>query len=254
MSSPIDRNPITALRTAIMFLTRFPVGGNKGHGETPLSSVAWAFPLVGAIVGFCGALVFYLGDYLGLPVLLSAVAAVAVMYAVTGGLHEDGLSDVADGFGGGHSREQKLTIMRDSRVGTYGVAAMIFSILARTAAVASLEEPAAVAAALLAAGALSRWGMVPVMAMLPAARNEGLSAAAGRTSGAQIAGSSAVAFLVTWLAIGFGAAVIVAILGFAAMLLMASIAKKQIGGQTGDVLGATAQIVEITALVAISAR
>ena len=79
-----------------------------------------------------------------------------MLYVVTGGLHEDGLADVADGFGGGASQERKLAIMRDNRIGTYGVAAMVFSILLRILAIVSIAGAASVAMALLAAGALSR--------------------------------------------------------------------------------------------------
>jgi adenosylcobinamide-GDP ribazoletransferase len=254
VSSQIEHNPVTALSTATMFLTRFPVGGNNSHDGIALSATLWVFPVVGVLVGLFGAFAYYIGDVVGLPSAVSAIVAVAAMYVATGGLHEDGLADCADGFGGGSSRERKLAIMRDSRVGTYGVAAMIFSILARIAILVSLGDPATVCAALVASAALSRGAMGPVMAMLPAARDDGLSAAAGRPHMGQTLVGGAIAFVVAWFALGFGMALLAFLVSVVAMLLVAALARKQISGQTGDVLGAAAQVVEIVALAAISVR
>ena len=237
-----------------MFLTRFPVGSNKSHDSTALSATVWVFPMVGVLVGLCGAFAYYLLDVVGLPSTLSAIAAVAAMYAATGGLHEDGLADCADGFGGGSSRERKLAIMRDSQVGSYGAAAMIFSILARVAILGSLSDSATVCAALVASAALSRGAMGPVMAMLPAARNDGLSAAAGRPDIGQTLVGGSIAFGIAWFSLGFGVALVALMVSVVAMLLVAALARKQIGGQTGDVIGAAAQVVEVVALAAISAR
>ena len=122
MSSEIEWDPGTALRIAATFLTRVPLGGSH-TAPTPLSATVWVFPVVGAAVGLVGGLIFTACDWVGAPVWISAIAAISAMYALTGGLHEDGLADVADGFGGGNSRDRKLAIMRDSRIGTYGVSA-----------------------------------------------------------------------------------------------------------------------------------
>jgi adenosylcobinamide-GDP ribazoletransferase len=96
---------------------------------------------VGALVGACGALAYWGAAAVGLPPFVAGVLAVAATLLVTGALHEDGLADTADGFGAGVTRERKLEIMRDSRIGTYGVAALVLSILLRAGAVASLVEP-----------------------------------------------------------------------------------------------------------------
>jgi len=254
VSSQIERNPVTALRVATIFLTRFPVDGNKSHDDIALSATLWVFPVVGVLVGLCGALAYYLVDAVGLPPALSAIAAVAAMYVATGGLHEDGLADCADGFGGGSSRERKLAIMRDSRVGSYGVGAMVFSILARVTILGSLGDSATVCSALVASTALSRGAMGPVMAMLPAAREDGLSAAAGRPNMGQTLVGGSIAFVLAWSVLGFEVALLALLVSVVAMLLVAALARKQISGQTGDVLGAAAQVVEIVALAAISAR
>ena len=100
-------------------------------------------------------------------------------FLVTGALHEDGLADTADGFGGGDTRERKLEIMRDSRIGTYGVCALIVSLLVRADAIASLTDPVLVAPALIAAHAGARAVMPLVMFLLPAARTDGLRSRRG---------------------------------------------------------------------------
>ena len=115
-----------------------------------------------------------------LPPLPAAALAVAATVAVTGALHEDGLADVADGFGGGATRERKLEIMRDSRIGTYGVCALILSFILRISALTNLGDPALVTAVLVAAHAAARAPIPAFMRLVPAARTDGLSADAGR--------------------------------------------------------------------------
>ena len=123
-----DRGLITELGTGLAFLTRLPVRCALG-GEGSLARAAWAFPIVGALVGAFGALAFWGAALVGLHPFVAGVLAVAATLLVTGALHEDGLADTADGFGAGGSRERKLEIMRDSRIGTYGVVALVLSSL-----------------------------------------------------------------------------------------------------------------------------
>lgn len=253
VSSEIEWNPGTALRVAATFLTRIPLGGFHTP-STPLSATVWCFPIVGAVVGLFGALVFTAFDWLGTSVWISAAAAISATYLLTGGLHEDGLADVADGFGGGASLERKLAIMRDSRIGSYGVSALVLSILARVAALASLADAGSAVPGLIVAGAISRCAIGPVMALLPHARSDGLSALAGRPRSSHAWIGIAVAFAIGW---GFAGisdvffAMSAAAVGVAAI---AMIAKRQIGGQTGDVLGAVAQVAEVAVLVTLSVR
>ncbi len=253
MSSEIEWNPGTALRIAATFLTRVPLGGFH-TASTPLSATVWVFPVVGALVGLVGGLMFTAFDWAGAPVWISAIAAISAMYALTGGLHEDGLADVADGFGGGISRDRKLAIMRDSRIGTYGVSALIFSIGFRVAALTSIAESGFTVFALILAGAISRSAIGPVMALLPQARLDGLSAVAGQPRSSQAWLGVAIAFAIAW---GFAelSDVLVAICVTAVVVTaVATIAKRQIGGQTGDVLGAVAQVAEVAVFVTLSAR
>lgn len=227
-----------------MLLTRLPVGWVIGARPFPEAErCVWAYPLVGALVGALGWAVFALCRAMAMPPLLAAVWTVAAMVLVTGGLHEDGLSDVADGFGGGRTRERKLAIMRDSRVGSYGVLALVLAVAVRVVAIASMPF---VGPALIAAGALSRAAMVGP-ALLPAARADGLGAALvvgwrAVLAGAVLGGAIGVAALPGWLGVG---AILVAC-GAAAGV--AGLARGQIGGFTGDVLGGCAVVTECAVL------
>ena len=198
LSTEIERNPVTAFQIAASFLTRFPMGHGGRHYHRPLAASVWIFAIVGALVGFCGALIFCAGTWIGFPVWLTALASVAGMYFFTGGLHEDGLADVADGFWGGSNKEQKLRIMRDSRVGSYGVTALTFSVFARTAVLASLPSASIAAVAMIAAGALSRGAIGIPMVALPTARVDGLSVSAGKPGYMHALSGLGVAFLIVW--------------------------------------------------------
>jgi adenosylcobinamide-GDP ribazoletransferase len=244
---------VNDLKIALIFLTRLPLTHQQPIGKGQLSQALWAVPIVGAGVGLLGAGVYGLTQALHVPPLPAATLAVAATVLVTGGLHEDGLADVADGFGGGATRERKLEIMRDSRIGTYGVCALILSFMLRVAALTNLDDPAVVAAVLVAAHAAARAPIAAFMRLVPAARPDGMSADAGRPPKA----SAAVAVLLglTSLAIGLGfaAGVAAVVLLCAAFGFMAWLCKRQIGGQTGDVLGALEQMAEIAVLLVAAA-
>lgn len=218
-----------------------------------------ALPLAGAAIGGVGALALALSRALGLSPLIAAALGIAALVLVTGGLHEDGLADVADGFGGGATRERKLEIMRDSRLGSYGGLALGLSLLLRVFALAALAERSSLlaAAAMIATGAVSRTvGLAPLLMLAPA-RPGGLGAAMPLPSSRALAQGAALAALLSCAPALFGAArgqIVVADLaaGLAAMLV-ARLAERQIGGYTGDVLGAAQQVAEIAALLALSA-
>src|SRR6202167_740172 len=132
------------LRASILFLTRLQYGPTLPVGGAAIARAAWAFPIAGVLVGLVGAVVYLFAHRLGLPSWPAAALSVAATMAVTGCLHEDGLADTADGFGGGQTQELKLDIMRDSRIGTYGVCALVLSILLRVSTLASLADTALV--------------------------------------------------------------------------------------------------------------
>ena len=232
-------------KAALQFLTRLPVRAGAAPPDHALAASAPAFPLIGALVGALGGLAFALAGWLGLPPALAAVLAVAAQVLLTGALHEDGLADLADGCGGGRTRADKLAIMRDPRLGTFGALALILALLARTAALAALAEPALVAAALIAAGAASRAGLPALMATLAPARDDGLAAGAGRPHPLRVAAGIAIAALLAFIALAPGTAALGLVAAAGALLLIGGLARRQIGGHTGDVLGAAQQLAEI---------
>jgi adenosylcobinamide-GDP ribazoletransferase len=238
------RETIDEGKVALQFLTRLPLPGGVPWREGALAASVPLFPLIGALVGALGALAFALASWLGLPPLLAAVLAVAAQVLATGGLHEDGLADVADGLGGGRSRAEKLAIMRDPRLGSFGVLALLLVTLARIATLAALAEPGLVASALLAAGAVSRAALPVLMTALPAARADGLAAAAGRPHPWRTGAAGAIAVLVALLLLPAAAALLGVLTALVALLVLALLARRQLGGQTGDVLGAAQQLCE----------
>jgi adenosylcobinamide-GDP ribazoletransferase len=244
---------ITDLKTGLAFLTRLPLVNSVPAKGAYIGRAAWTFPLVGVLIGAFAALVYWLADEAGLPPLVSAVLAVAAALIVTGALHEDGLADTVDGFGGGTTKAQKLKIMRDSRIGTYGVLVLAVSLMLKASAIASLADPVLVAAALIAAHTSARAILPLFMRLVPPARKDGLSAKAGRPPLASVIIAGLLGLIALGLALGpIGALIALALLAAVAGF-MAWLSMRQIGGQTGDVLGALEQMGEILILLAASA-
>ena len=233
---------------ATAFFTRIPVAAPAGHVER-LAAAAWAFPLVGAGIGGIAAFAFLLVQLLGLGDWPAAVLAVLAGMALTGALHEDGLADTADGLIGGHDRDQRLAIMRDSRHGTFGVVAIVFSVMLRAAALARVGEAIHAGLALIAAHAGSRAILPFAMRMMAPTRADGLGAAAGRPST-----PLAIGLPITLAALGPGRGLIAFVLAGAAMSALGVLAHRRIGGYTGDVLGAFQQIGEIVMLLTAAAK
>src|SRR5258708_7470910 len=173
------RQGAAELNIWVIFLTRMPLAAPTAILKGDVSRALWAAPAVGSAVGAVGAAVYWLVHLLHVPDLPAAALAIAATVAATGALHEDGLADVADGFGGGATRERKLEIMRDSRIGTYGVCALVLSFMLRVGVLASLGRPALMATALIAAHAMARAPMPAFMRLVPPARADGMSAQAG---------------------------------------------------------------------------
>jgi len=246
------RARLAELAAAFTLMTRFPVHRLPLAIAPNPASAVWAYPLVGALVGAIGSGAYWLASSLNCPPALAAPWTLAVLILVTGALHEDGLADFADGLGGS-TKGQSLAIMRDHRIGSYGVIALILSLAIRIIAIAVIAETAAVAAALIAAGAAGRRAAGLVMAALPAARADGLSASVGRPSGALAAAALGIAFVVSWLLLPFGTALIAVITAAAAAVTIGAIASARLGGQTGDVLGAAVVLAECLALTALAA-
>lgn len=243
------------LRENLSFFTRLPVAAS--HGVPDFARIAWAAPLAGAVVGALGSLAFLVGQWLDLPTLVSAVLAVGTEILVTGALHEDGLADIADGFGGGATRERKLEILRDSRLGTYGVLALIFSSMLRVFALLSLSRAAGsfACAGLVLAAAAARAGALAPLVFLDPARRDGAGASAGRLPTVALRSAATTTLLLAaalgllWL--GLVRALFACVIAAAANFLVLRLADRHIGGQTGDVAGAAALVTEVTALIAL---
>jgi adenosylcobinamide-GDP ribazoletransferase len=256
----MDRNDIPApafrpafgdLRIALGLLTRLPLPHPpfKADDPRPAAHAAWAYPLVGIAVAACSAAGAGAALWLGLPAGVAALFAVLAGIFCTGALHEDGLADCADGFWGGWTRARRLEIMKDSQIGTYGAIALIAAIGLRWVAITGLISAGSFVAALIGAAVMSRAAMVLVMYGLPNARSAGLSSQTGRPP--QAAALIAAGFGLTWAVLALPAPLFIALIVAGLVTLAAAlIARAKIGGQTGDVLGATQQLVDLALILA----
>lgn len=246
------------IKIAAGFLTRVPLP-HEEHEKFSLSRAMRTFPIVGALAGLSAGIVLWLALSLHLPANLASLVAVFALIALTGGLHEDGLADTADGFWGGATRERKLAIMRDSRLGTFGFLALLASVLMRIMAIEAIVPRGILPAmgALIAAAVLSRHAMVALMATTEPARSDGLAYAAGRPS-ADTARLSLFAALILaapalWVSGGILAIAVGFVLAGLAYAGVKSLALRHVAGYTGDTCGALQQVTEVAVLVGLAA-
>jgi adenosylcobinamide-GDP ribazoletransferase len=242
------RGILSGFVVATAFFTRIPVVPPACRAE-PFADAAWAFPLVGAGIGGVAAFAFLLVQLLGLGDWLAGVLAVLAGVVLTGALHEDGFADAADGLIGGHDRDERLAIMRDSRHGTFGVLAIVLSVLLRAAALARIGDAVYAGLALIAAHAASRSLLPLAMRALAPARADGLGATAGRPRTPPATAALVIGLLVTLAALGPARGAIAFGLAGASISSLGMLARRRIGGYTGDVLGAFEQIGEIVMLL-----
>jgi len=249
--------PIRGLRAAVTFLTRipWPSPADEPYDAADLAAGTIWFPVVGLLVGAIGALVLWSALALWTP-LIAVVLAVGATVLATGAFHEDALADAADGFGGGWTRDQVLTIMKDSRVGSYGVIAVVLVVAARIAALDALADRDRWEAvrALLAAHTVARWSSLPLIARYPYVRE---GAGTGKPVAGQVTGRRLL------IGTGLAVAILAVTVGMrsigvwlAAMLVTAAAgwyAARRIGGITGDALGAANQCVELAAYLVLAA-
>jgi adenosylcobinamide-GDP ribazoletransferase len=245
------RARLAEVQLALMLLTRLPAG--RIAAAPSIGAATWAFPLVGAVVGGLSALVLTGALALGIPAAMAAGLALAAGVLATGGLHEDGLADCADGFGGGRTRERKLEIMRDSRIGSYGALALILSLGLRWQGLVVVTEHGNAALALIALAVSSRAGLPLALLWMPAARTDGMGRSATGTSLARAATAVALAVLALALLVDPEAALWVILAQAVVLLVFSWLALRQIGGQTGDVLGAAQQLAEIAGWLLLAA-
>jgi adenosylcobinamide-GDP ribazoletransferase len=243
------QNLFTDVRIAVSLCTRLPVGPSATLGDGEVARASWAFPVAGLAVGLTGAIIYWFASRLHVPPLPASALAIAATILLTGAMHEDGLADTADGFGGGKTREQKLEIMRDSRIGSYGACALLLSIMLRWGALTEIAEPRFVAIALIAAHVSARAALPAFMSLVPPARADGLSSDAGQPPPQSTVIAFVLGIICLFVSLGAGGGLIgLLILGLIGLLL-AALTKAQIGGQTGDMLGALEQTCEAAILV-----
>ena len=236
------------LKIGLLFATRFPLPHAAAIGGADIARASWALPVIGVLIGALGAFIYWIAGAFNLPPLVGAALAIAATLAATGCLHEDGLADTFDGLGGG-TRERKLEIMRDSRIGTYGACALALSLLLRVAALASLAGPGPVALALIAAHAGARAALPLFLYWVPPARPDGLSADAGRPARSSVVVAGLLGLLVLVWSLGAAASAVALVLVLAVLGVLRRLCLRQIGGQTGDTAGALEQISEVAILL-----
>jgi adenosylcobinamide-GDP ribazoletransferase len=244
---------ITDLAVAIAFFTRLPLRPAGPVDGAAVARASWCAPLVGALIGALAGLAYWAAWRLNLPPFVCAALAVGAGMLLTGGLHEDGLADTADGLGG-ETRERALDIMRDGRIGAYGTCALVICLALRIGTLADLPRAALVAWALVGAHAAARAVLPAFMRLVPPARADGLSATAGAPSRERAAVAAAIGVGLLWIALGFRSALIALALMLIGALVMARLARRRFGGQTGDVLGAVEQVCETLVLLVTAAR
>jgi adenosylcobinamide-GDP ribazoletransferase len=241
----------------IRFYSRLPMPRLKGeavaHGIPDFRIIPRVLPLAAVLISLPAATVLWLVTLLGVDSALAATLAITVQVLVTGAFHEDGLADTADGLFGGHTIERRLEIMKDSRIGTFGGAALVLSLILRVTALAALIEASSGPSAsliLLAAASWSRSMGIKVLADDAPARAYGAAAAVGRPTRGTMLCAMALALAITILV--FVMAGLPPVSGLAALVLatalaalVAHLARRLIGGQTGDIAGAAQQLAEI---------
>jgi adenosylcobinamide-GDP ribazoletransferase len=227
----------------VQFLTRLPLP-QLAHDPEALSRSAMYFPLAGLAIGAVAA-ILYTRLLAHSSALIAALFTVLFTVVITGALHEDGFADAVDAFGGGSSREQVLTILKDSRIGAYGALAVTFSVAGRILLIGTLPRTQA-ADYLIAAHVLARWTILPLGYFLPAARSEASQGA--RLARQTSAGSMFIGTAFTAAIVGFVLRTAAPVPIFVALVIMALTGvyyRRRLGGITGDCFGATLQITEI---------
>ncbi len=245
---------------SVAFLSRVPMPQRHFIGyDGRLSRAVRAFPLAGVLIVLPAAALAAMLSAIHAPPALLAIATLALQVLVTGALHEDGLSDSADGIGGGRDRDSALAIMKDSRAGSYGVVALILSFGLRAAAIAALAAaltPSGLGMALLAVAAASRTAMVWHWSLLPPARRDGVAASVGepesRATLFALASGILIAVLLLLPHTTLHAILLALAAAVLAVLVFNRMALGKIGGHTGDTIGATQQLAEMSVLFALA--
>jgi adenosylcobinamide-GDP ribazoletransferase len=237
---------------ALRFFTRLPVPGTLGQDPAALDKAMRYYPAVGLVVGASAGLAFAVAAPFW-PQTLAVLAAMVTAILMTGALHEDGWSDMLDGFGGGNDRESVLAIMRDSRIGNFGVVGLVLLLLARFCALSEMAggDALLVPVALIAGHAVSRLCSAGVFHWLDYARPEGKAAPFGDRLGRNDLIFAAVTALLPVSLLSPAQSVPALLFAAAASLWLCRLFKRRIGGHTGDCLGAVQQLAEVAFYVGL---
>ena len=248
-----DKNHINRLQAhdilaAFSLLTRLPVPVDHARAGARAGVAVWAYPVVGAVVGMLSAGCGYLALWLGVNPAMAAILVIAVAALITGALHEDGIADCADGLGGGYTPARRLEIMKDSRVGAFGVTALFLVLGARWHGTGALL-PQTSLAVFAAIGAVSRLPMVLAMVIMPLANNRGMAASVGKPPLFSAGIAVAISLLISMASFGISGGILV-LVGILAAVPLWYAAQRTIGGYSGDILGGSQQLAEVAALAA----
>ncbi|KKB12201.1 hypothetical protein VE25_08650 [Devosia geojensis] len=240
---------------ALRFFSRLPTGDSP-HETPSLARMALALPFASLVIGIGPALLLVFGLLLGLPSYFAAALAVAAAVLATGAMAEDAVADSMDGLFGGASRERRLEIMKDSRHGTYGVAALCLFLLLRVTALGAIgaENPLAAGGLWLAAGVLARSTALWLPVALPPARQTGAGATAGELGWKSFAAGAGFAVILSLVLAGPFAGYLGLLVAFVLLALAVAgwtaLCRKLVAGQTGDLTGGLIALCEIAALTA----
>jgi adenosylcobinamide-GDP ribazoletransferase len=239
--------------SALAFFSRIPV--KPAPVSFDLRRIAGAWPAAGFVLALAPALLFLLARFFWIAPTVAAVLALAAMAFLTGGMHEDGLADTADGFGGGTTRAEKLDLMRDSRLGTFGALALLFAVLIKAGALGAIgASPWPGVLAILCAAVVSRALALWHWSATMPARTDGMAASAGRpdTESLAVAAIAGLAAGVLLLLAFKLVALLALLLAAVAIRLFTRLCEGQIGGHTGDTIGAAQQIGEVMLLAGLA--
>ncbi|MEO0498193.1 MAG: adenosylcobinamide-GDP ribazoletransferase [Pseudomonadota bacterium] len=259
------KKPLIDVLSVAAFFSRLPFWKVRSRIDPhapaePLGKLAWCFPISGGLIALPVAIALTVLAQLSFPPLVLAGITIALLTASTGALHEDGLADLCDGFGGGATADRKLEIMRDSTIGTYGAVGLCLSLMLRIfsfAALLTVLTPMQAAILVVAIASISRTAMLWQWRTSHPARNDGLarSQQAPTAGGTRVAAAIAATIVAAVLLPIFGLPGTIIALAASGVLIwgMCHMCERQVGGYTGDTLGASQQLVEVSLLTLLSA-
>lgn len=244
--------------SAFLLLSRIPVTWYRFPDDRPPDFISslWAFPLVGLVIGAAGGIAMLVGQALNLPAIVTAIGAVTAMVMLSGAMHEDGLADMADGFGGGRDTESKVRIMHDSRIGSYGVLALILSVTIRIGLYISILAASSgivLVVFMAVIQATARFQPVLQLSAFRISPHASLAQLTGRPGASRLAAAALLCLVpMAWL-LGPVVAAVIALPGLAVSIWIGRLATRHVEGLTGDVMGATTILAEITMLISWTA-